>query len=474
MTDVRMTKARSQLIMEQRFYGSLAMRLELIEATQFDTMATDGRRLYYNPSFLDDLTEAQIKAVIAHEVQHCALKHHTRRGDRDLDLWNEACDYAINLILTRAGFQLPDGALLDPQYEGLNAEAIYRLLDKERNQQQPDQQQEEQSEHGNGDQGDDDAPADDAGDEGDTDDGDDDGAEDGEDGDDGDASDQPGEGDEPAEDDADTGNGDGDQDGSPDDAQESGSGDAQGEPSSSPGRDPGRCGQILDAAPEHDEAANAEAEAQWDIAIRQAVAIAKKQNAGTVPGFLQETVADLADPRTDWRAELRRYTSPSTTKDYSWTNPNRRLMSLGYFNPGLISDGLNHIAIVIDTSGSVDHDALRRFGGESQSILDEGGVDEVTVLFVDTRVNRVEHYNKGDQIDFTVEGRGGTAFSPAFAWLDQNAPDITCAIYLTDLDCYDFGPEPLYPVLWAAYGDPREIKAKAAELPFGECIDVQS
>ncbi|WP_315799326.1 DUF2201 family putative metallopeptidase [Bradyrhizobium sp. SZCCHNR3078] len=469
MTDLRMTRARSALIMEQPFYGSLSMRLELIETDKFETMATDGRRLLYNPAFLDELSDRQIVAAVAHEVQHLALKHHTRRGDRDVLRWNRACDYAVNPILVRAGFHLPDGMLLDAQYDGLNAEAIYRILKQADSEQQADQQQDQQDQDagGNGQDGPE-GQSDPPGQEGDRQDKDPSASQDGQQGDQQDGDDPSGEGDQPA----DTGDADGQQDGGSDDAQEGDGGEAQG--SGSSGGDPGRCGQILDAAPEHDEAATAEAEAEWDIAVRQAVAIAKKQHAGTVPGFLQETVSDLADPRTDWRAELRRYTTPSSTKDYSWVQPNRRFMSQGLFTPGLISDGINHVAIVIDSSASIDQDALRRFGGECQSILDEGGVDEVTVLFVDTRVNRVDRYNKGDQIDFTVKGRGGTAFSPAFAWLDENAPEIACAIYLTDLDCTDFGPEPLYPVLWAAYGDPRNIKSYAARLPFGECIDVQT
>ncbi|WP_316172130.1 MULTISPECIES: DUF2201 family putative metallopeptidase [unclassified Bradyrhizobium] len=467
MTDLRMTRARSALIMEQPFYGSLAMRLELVEASQFETTATDGRRLFFNPAFLDELSDRQIVGVVAHLVQHCALKHHVRRGARDPERWERACDYAANPILTRAGFHLPDGALLDPQYEDLNAEAIYRILEQADRQQQADQQQDQQDQDAGGDgQNGPQGQPDPSGQEGDSQGEHASPSQDGQQGDQQDGNDPSGDGDQPA----DTGDAD-DQQGGGSDAQKGDSGEAQGDSS---GRDPGRCGQVLDAAPDHDEAATAEAEAEWDIAVRQAVAIAKKQHAGTVPGFLQETVTDLADPRTDWRAELRRYTTPSSTKDYSWVQPNRRFMSQGLFTPGLISDGINHVAIVIDSSGSIDQDALRRFGGECQSILDEGGVDEVTVLFVDTRVNRVDRYNKGDQIDFTVRGRGGTAFSPAFAWLDENAPEIACAIYLTDLDCTDFGPEPLYHVLWAAYGDPRNIKSYAARLPFGECIDVQT
>lgn len=458
--DPRIIRARSALIMDQPFFGSLAMQLEVIASQRHETMATNGRQMFYNHAFLDTITAQQTKGVIAHEVMHCALNHHTRRAHRDPQLWNSACDYVVNAILVRAGFELPEGAYLDPQYDGLGAEAVYRILDAQKQSQQQQQRPDNQPDSGSG------ADADAADSDEDDDSADSQGNDDATDEQDGKAGDE-----ENGSDSA--------EDGEPNHSEASPSGDQSDAPasagkSSTGPSDPGRCGEILDAAPDHDEGAIAEAEAEWEVIVRQAVNIAKKQNAGTVPGFLEEVVTDLADPRTDWREVLRRFVDPSSTKDYSWARPNRRLMSQGYFNPGLVSDGINHVAILVDTSGSIDQGALRVFGGETQAALDEGAIDKVTVVFADTRVNRIAEYAKGDRIDFTVQGRGGTAFSPAFAWVNENAPDIAAAIYFTDLECDDFGAEPLYPVLWAAYGDPRSIKASAAALPFGECVDVQA
>src|SRR5208283_3536858 len=60
-----------------------------------------------------------------------AALHHTRRSGRDLRRWNIACDYAINPLLVEAGFELPDGALLDPAYAGMSAEDIYAKLPRD-------------------------------------------------------------------------------------------------------------------------------------------------------------------------------------------------------------------------------------------------------------------------------------------------------------------------------------------------------
>jgi predicted metal-dependent peptidase len=59
---------------------------------------------------------------------HCAAGHPWRRDARDPQQWNEAADYAINGILKAANFALPEGGLIDPQYDGRSSEWIYSRL----------------------------------------------------------------------------------------------------------------------------------------------------------------------------------------------------------------------------------------------------------------------------------------------------------------------------------------------------------
>ena len=90
-------------------------------------MWTDGVTLGYEPDWVDKLTPAELRGVIAHEVMHIALGHHARRQGRDQNIWNMAGDYAINDILMGCGFALPRGALYG---YGTNrsAESIYNGL----------------------------------------------------------------------------------------------------------------------------------------------------------------------------------------------------------------------------------------------------------------------------------------------------------------------------------------------------------
>ena len=120
----KLTRARTQLLLNQPFFGALCLRLKLIEGG-VPTMATDGRQILFNPEFVHSLQPEELQAVLAHEVLHCALGHHCRRGQRDPQLWNEAADLAINPLLIANGFSLPEGALIDPEFDNLSAEEIY-------------------------------------------------------------------------------------------------------------------------------------------------------------------------------------------------------------------------------------------------------------------------------------------------------------------------------------------------------------
>lgn len=123
----QMTKARANLLMEHPFFGSLALRLTVVEDTSIETANCDGHTLRYNPTFVDGLDASETKGLIAHEVMHPALGHTTRRGSRNPKKWNKACDYAENPILIAAGLTLPKGALINTAYTG-SAEQIYSLL----------------------------------------------------------------------------------------------------------------------------------------------------------------------------------------------------------------------------------------------------------------------------------------------------------------------------------------------------------
>lgn len=133
--DTKMARARTRLVLDSPFFGSLALGLNIHRDDNQPTMCTDGTFIKWNGDFVDQHTDKEIIGVVAHEVLHVAFKHMLRRGERDAERWNVACDHAINHILLDGGFELPDGGLFDPQFKGMGAERIYDQLGSD-----PDQQ----------------------------------------------------------------------------------------------------------------------------------------------------------------------------------------------------------------------------------------------------------------------------------------------------------------------------------------------
>ena len=74
---VRIRKARTALLLDHPFFGSLLFRLGARPTTSIQTMATDG-----NPDFVDTPNAAELIGTLD-EVLHPALQHHTRRGGRN-------------------------------------------------------------------------------------------------------------------------------------------------------------------------------------------------------------------------------------------------------------------------------------------------------------------------------------------------------------------------------------------------------
>lgn len=398
-------RARAGMMIDQPFFASLSLHLELVEDATCKTMWTDGKRLGFNPSFVASLTPSETRGVVAHEVDHCARLHHVRREHRDADDWNKACDYAINGGLVAAGFILPKGALINPAYDNLSEEEIYTRLRAAK------KRQDEQA-----------------------------------------------------------GGKPGNPPSAPANAPQNG---GMRENGQNGGEMPGQAmGEVRDAAQGGDAAAMTASETEWRVNVRQALAVAKAQNAGTLPAYLEQVDAITAAPRYDWRQELRAFIDQSTVKDYSWMSPNRRFIGAGMILPGRVSDSLAHLIIGVDDSSSMDDDAFNACVTEAKAALDEGAADRVTLVFCNVEVHKVETFERGDEIAVTARGKGGTRFSPLFKWVEDNAADASAIVYLTDLDCRDFGPTPAAPVIWAAYGDRADIVRRAAAVPFGEVLHL--
>lgn len=450
----RIERARVQLVMSAPFFGVLASNLTPVCAPECETMATDGVSLFFAPEFVMTMADDELRFVMAHEAYHCALAHMSRIGWRDLPEFNIAADLAINWELSRLNVgRMPQGGWLDAAFADMGAEEIYAVRAqqkrKEEEKQAAESQQGEEGEQapGNG------APGKDEAGTGDS-------AGQGEEGTAGDAG------------------GDAGQDGAPGASNASGdAGNGQGEANGKPGNGRahgGTFGGILKPG-NGSEAASQEIADKWQDITRQAVAVASKQ-AGDMPGMFKRILGELASSPMDARQELRDFIDSRVATDSSFSRPNRRFVSSGQYLPGAIVDGLEHVILAVDTSGSIDAHMLERAAAVIVDAVDDGRIQRLTVLFADTEVRHVQEFTAGDSIsaaDLDARGGGGTRFDRVFDWIAEHAPDATACIYLTDAYCSHWGNEPeSMPVLWAIHGDSREFPRLSAQAPFGECIYI--
>ena len=127
----KLIKARIEMLMSAPFFGNLATRLQIKDATSWcPTAATDGKYFYYNKHFVAALSDAETVFLMGHEVLHCVYDHMdaNRRGDRHPVLWNVANDYVINgdLIDARVGEEIKLVQIChDWKYRGKISEEVY-------------------------------------------------------------------------------------------------------------------------------------------------------------------------------------------------------------------------------------------------------------------------------------------------------------------------------------------------------------
>lgn len=92
----RLLKSRMRILVNNGFYGLLLMHMVYTLDSRCETAATDGKRMYFSPDFLDELSDSELDFIMMHEIMHVVLQHCLRQGDRDNELFNVACDIVVN------------------------------------------------------------------------------------------------------------------------------------------------------------------------------------------------------------------------------------------------------------------------------------------------------------------------------------------------------------------------------------------
>jgi predicted metal-dependent peptidase len=372
-------EARMKLLFSHPFFGQLALRLELTPAdpSWCPTAATDGRKFYFNPHFVNALPPGENVFLAAHELGHCIYEHFTRREGRDPKMWNIAGDYVINNMLDNEIVQGSKCAevitkvkpFLDHKYDGWTSEEIYDdLMDQKDNGGKPEEDGELIDVHidMNGD-----------------------------------------------------GQGSKDGDGT---AKGNGSGNSD---SDGDGKLAGIPGEMTE-----------EERKSLQNSMRDAVIqAAQSVGAGNVPGDVRRMIADLVEPKMDWRDIIRSQIESSIKSNYTFLRPNRRGWHMAAVLPGMDNDFKIDVCLAIDTSGSISQQMLTEFISEVAGIMEEYEEYRIRIWQFDTQVYGYDEFTSDDGRDATeyqITGGGGTDFMCNWTYMKENEIEPDQFIMFTD------------------------------------------
>lgn len=92
----RVDVARGSVHAMNPCFGALLEYVNFIYTFDIPTQATDGTRLFINPTWTSMLTDGEIRFVMIHELLHCVFNHLKRGRGHDKRLANIAADFEVN------------------------------------------------------------------------------------------------------------------------------------------------------------------------------------------------------------------------------------------------------------------------------------------------------------------------------------------------------------------------------------------
>ncbi|MDJ0806335.1 MAG: VWA-like domain-containing protein [Gammaproteobacteria bacterium] len=391
--ETKLAAARTKLILDKPFLGALVLRLPMEVANQdwCPTTATDARKFYYNPEFIDCLSLDETQFVLAHEALHCALSHFARRQHRTKLHWDMACDYAINPLLISDGLKAPPGSLYLQQFKGMTAEEIYPCLD-EKDDEQPLDNHVYDKENTKG-----------------------------------------------------AGSSKTEKDLSSSEPEKQ-TADESGEQQPDPQPGDGGAGEPEPLSPDEAETLNI----QWQQ--RLAGAAQQAMQTGKLGGEMARMVDHLLQPQLPWRLLLARYMTATARDDFSYMRPSRR--EGDFILPSLRSNQVE-LVVALDTSGSIHDEEMGEFLAEVNALKGQMRARVTLLACDSELAEEAPWiYEAWDEFTLPekITGGGGTSFIPVFEWVERQGLQPDMLVYFTDAEGAFPEREPAYPVIWLVKG----------------------
>ncbi len=389
--EAKLTKARTQLILDKPFLGNLVLRLPLKAAGSWcRTSATDAKSFYYNPSFIDQLNNHQVKFVLIHEALHCALTHFSRRGNRLKHKWDLACDFAINPLLVKEGFHPPLDLPIFHKYQGMIAEEIYPMIDDSVDNEPMDQHLYDNN------------PKDDVS----------------------------------------------ESDGGlrEDDLQKKPTKDNDKDNHQNNTNSSSLADKPNPLTPDEIQ----QLSAKWQKNLASSAQLA--QQAGKLDGEFVKLIDFFLQPQFSWQSLLSQYMVSFARDDFSYTIPSRR--SGNAILPSLRSSQID-ITVAIDTSGSISQNEIDEFVAEINAIKSNIRASITLIACDEkVSKELIWRFEAWEELTFpaSLGGGKGTNFNPVFDYVNAQDTTSSVLIYFTDAKGKFPGFKPSYAVMWLVKG----------------------
>lgn len=424
----RIIRAKMNLLGKNGFYGLLLSHIIFALDTECETACTDGRRIWFGPEFMEDLSDTELEFIMMHEIMHIVLQHCLRGEEYNNEIYNIAADIVINsnimhsmnddldtITLKKYGVSMhlvPDGT------EGYNytAEEVYDMLISKAKSKAK----------------------------------------------------MKGKGKMPKS--AGTSNDEGDEDGDEfkgllDVVEEILKG-----------------GKRFDDHSKWDKLTEEEKRELYEEWTK------RLQDADTVISILESSVSDGSGPpigaqrllnklkngQLDWRTVLTDFIQ-TEINDYSFSPPDRRFSDGDFFLPDYNEEveKVSNVWFLIDTSGSISDKAIITAYTEIAGAIEQfngavKGLLSFTEVFV---TDPVPFESLNDLLAIKPVGGGGNDFSEIFRYMQKNMMDNPPAYIVIITDGYDTFPKEEeamgIPVLWLINNDDPNVKP-----PFGKVARI--
>ena len=400
----RLLVARMRILCNHGFYGLLLMHMIYSIDEGCETAYTDGERIAFSPTFLEELSDKELDFVMMHEILHVVLQHCLRGEDKDNERYNIAADIVINSTIMHENGDKVSSITLSKYGESMHiapdgkegylytAEEVYEMLKSSNKSSNIGIKTSKMAANG------------------------------------GDCSI----------------NGRAEKERMPRKDMN--------KPIAKRWDDHSQWGKFEEDSKLRDVWVKNFAECCEAIKVRDA-----SNNRGTLPMFAQRMLEKLKKSQTDWRTILNDFIQEEIC-DYSFSPPDRRFQDSPFFLPDFNemgkNDNVSDILFFIDTSGSIsDNDMTTAFSEIKGAIDQYDGKLKGWLGFFDAAIIEPKPFSSFEEfIVIKPAGGGGTDFQIIFEYVDQHMKDKepNCIIILTD-GCAPFPKEELannIPVLW--------------------------